>query len=193
MRHLFRLAVWNLLLAAGMLAAFCTSTWLVPGGGLTWKDLLDYQEELERSDQLQEQLRVQREAAERRRADKIWVARQVIDGRMPLVEAAARFRTLNQQFPALWRQYYWHSYLGRDDVERSWHEVVRCVENLLADERARCYPVLDRLQEELGRLLDRASPHSPPSGPAVGGPDLESPPGLTAAAPTDSDRMPMRP
>src|SRR5262245_65293305 len=103
MRHLLRLAVWNLLLAAGMLASLCASTWLVPGGGLTWKDLLDYQEELERSDQLREQLRVQREASQCRQEGKLRVARQVIDRRMSLVEAAARFRTWNEQLPAVWR------------------------------------------------------------------------------------------
>ena len=115
-------------------------------------------EEVARNEELD-----QREAAIRRRREaKAHVAAEVIARRRSLAETVEQFRILNQEWPPiprpepiiLWR-------LGLSEEEWDAREVLRFVEQVLADRPDDAAAVAARLEKELQELLAERKKHRP--------------------------------
>jgi hypothetical protein len=130
----------------------------IPGGGLTWDEMGEYQETLKHGRQLEADLQGWIRVSEWRQQRKRQLARQVLAGQLSLLEAAAQFRALNDQPPALDGEVYRYAYPGRNVAERHCREVPRIVEQTLTDEGIASPAVLDRLRDELCELLARPAP-----------------------------------
>jgi hypothetical protein len=167
MRLLFRLALWIVLVSTGLVVAGWTCIWWAPEGGLTWNDLREYQEALERGRWLDEEVQVRVEVCMWRIQHKYQIAREVLAGRVSLVEAAVQFRALNEQAPTIEWESYRSSHPGRNDAERHCHEVFRFAQQIVADEQTPSDSVLDRLRDELSTLLERPAPLRLPAQPTT--------------------------
>ena len=150
-----RVALWMLLLGAGLPATWSVCTGWIPGGTPTWRELGEYGDTLRRGRQLDDELQALLRVVEWRHQSRRQIARQVLAGQLSLSEAAARFRALNEQPPAIAEEAYRCYYPGRTDIEHSYHEVVRFVELTLADEGISSNAVVDRLRKELRELRPR--------------------------------------
>ena len=103
----------------------------------------------------------------RRRLDaKAGVILEVLQGRLTLPEAAARFRDLNDQLPAFnWEQFR-QAYPGRSDDERHCQQVIQFVRNEVQARGAADLAPVARLEAELHERLDRGDLRLPERGPA---------------------------
>jgi hypothetical protein len=86
-------------------------------------------------------------AIQRSVEEKDEIAQAIIDGRMTLVKAAARFRAINASRPPAWPDRL-DLYPGQTDEERVCRQVIRYVESNLAD-RPDASAILARLESEL--------------------------------------------
>jgi hypothetical protein len=89
------------------------------------------------------------------------LAAEVIDGRLSLPEAAARFLALDENDP----EFNWTAFRlyvpGRSDDERYCRQVIRYVEGQLQGRTAVEPGLAERLEAELQDLLDRGGPALP--------------------------------
>jgi hypothetical protein len=92
------------------------------------------------------------EAADRRAAEKRALASAVIAGRLPLVQAAARFRDLNAQPPAFPWEAFRSTYPGDSDDERHGREVLEFVRQEVQQRPGADPAVVGRLEAELQGL-----------------------------------------
>ncbi len=92
----------------------------------------------------------------------------MVEGRLPFLEAAARFRDLNGENPGFQRERFRQAYPGASDGERCCRQVLARV-RLEVQDRPGADPGLpDRLEAELGDLLSRGDFHlagPPPAAP----------------------------
>jgi hypothetical protein len=116
--------------------------------------------EVRRGQELDDQARVLME----RILAKSCVAFEVRDGRLGLLEAAARFRDLDRTGPGFrWDVFRW-TYPGTSDDERHCREVIAFVRAQLVPPPAEpAAPLEDRLEVELCELLKRGAVHLPGS------------------------------
>jgi hypothetical protein len=95
------------------------------------------------------------QGVKRRIAEKERLAREVAEGRLGLLEAAARFRDLDRQPP----EFHWEAFRrtvpGASDEERHCREVIGFVRGLLLDQPGADAAVPYRLEAELRARLDR--------------------------------------
>jgi hypothetical protein len=127
--------------------------------GLHWTDWADLPAaenrvsfEVRRARNLEEQLR----AARDRHAAKLRLTREVIEGQLPLLEAAARFQDLDRTLPGVPRAQFRESYSGGSDDERYCRQVIAFVRvSLWFDRPGGSTEVVDRLEAELRQHLAR--------------------------------------
>jgi hypothetical protein len=110
------------------------------------------------------------EALDRRAAEKQALARAVIEGRLPLLPAAARFRDLNAQPPAFPWEAFRQTYPGDSDDERHGREVLQFVRLEVRQRPGADSAVVGRLEAELQGLLEHGNFRLP-------GPDDDRPGG----------------
>jgi hypothetical protein len=94
---------------------------------------------------------------------------QVLDRRLSLTEAAARFRDLDDSNPGFVRDAFERSYPGWSDGERYARAVLHYLRGYLLDHPDRDPELILPLEAELDRLL-RAEESSPAGVPALGTP-----------------------
>jgi transposase-like protein len=113
------------------------------------------------------------EDLERRRQEVLWreetkltIARDVADGRVSLMEAASRFRTLAENTPDFrWNQFR-QSFPGGSDEERHCQAVIVLLEaDLMVVDPARAEKCVAMLQAELRELLKKGTPRLPEKHP----------------------------
>jgi hypothetical protein len=97
------------------------------------------------------------EAADRRSAEKRALARAVLAGRLPLPQAAARFRDLNAQPPAFPWEAFRQTYAGDSDDERHGREVLQFVRREVQQRPGADSAVVGRLEAELQGLLEHGN------------------------------------
>jgi hypothetical protein len=95
-----------------------------------------------------------REAVDRRAAEKSALAREVIEGRLPLLQAAARFRDLNARPPAFNWGAFRQTYPGDSDDERHCREVIQFVRQEGPQRPGADPSLVGRLEAELRGLLE---------------------------------------
>jgi hypothetical protein len=110
---------------------------------------IEFEEEWARGRQLE----VERKAAVATVAAKIEVMAQVLDGRLSLAEAAARFRELDDSNPGFVRDAFEQSWPGRSDAERYARAVLTHLRGYLRDHPDRDPEAILPLEAELVRLL----------------------------------------
>jgi hypothetical protein len=96
-------------------------------------------------------------AADRRAAAKRALASAVIEGRLPLLQAAARFRDLNAQPPAFPWEAFRQTYPGDSDDERHGREVLQFVREGMQLRPGVDPAVPERLEAELRGLLEHGN------------------------------------
>ena len=125
---------------------------LIPGGPGDWRlglpDLRAALDEAERADRLAEGI----EAALRRTAAKHAAAAEVADGRLTLLEAAARFRDTDADVTPEYRKVWRLTMEGGSDEERFCRQVLLFVEQAVWG-RADGPALLGRLRAELDEAL----------------------------------------
>jgi hypothetical protein len=89
------------------------------------------------------------------------LAREVIAGRLTLLQAAARFRDLDRQPPRFYWSAFQVGYPGATDEERHCREVIRYVRMGLLDQPAKRTDLADHLETELQDLLKQRKPSLP--------------------------------
>lgn len=90
------------------------------------------------------------------------LARELAQGRLTLLEAAARFRDLSRGLPEEARAYFRDTYPGHSDAERYCRQVIRCVEGeidrIVEEDLHLRHPeadaILARLRHDLEQHLD---------------------------------------
>jgi hypothetical protein len=112
----------------------------------------------------------------RRATAKQRLAVEVVEGRLPLVEAAMGFRDLDEQPPPFNWQGFRDSFPGASDDERHCRQVLSYVWGELQDRPDADPALLGRLEAELQDLLARGDfrlprPDAPPSGGGIPPPD----------------------
>ena len=105
--------------------------------------------------------------AMRRATDKRRLAAEAIEGRLSLVDAAARFRDLNAAAPAFNRQAFCTAYPGGSDDERDCRAVLNFVRVELQGRRDADPALAERLEAELHDLLGRGDFRLPEPKPAA--------------------------
>ncbi len=150
--------------------------WLVPGlaalgvalltrwpggpGGLSSRD--DRTEEERRAVELE---RVRQEVLRRTTARQA-VIDAVVAGRMDLLQAAARFRQLNESLPEVGRGLLRAFIPGASDEERLCRQVINCVRGPGVNRDGEPYePAAARLEAQLNNLLRRGELQLPPDPP----------------------------
>ena len=102
-------------------------------------------------------------AAEQRAAEKFALAGEVIDGRLALLPAAARFRDLNARPPAFSWEAFRRTYPGSSDDERHCREVIQYVRQEVQRRPGVDATIPGRLEAELRCLLERGGCRLPGS------------------------------
>jgi hypothetical protein len=148
------LVLWGLFLAFGP----GTDRW--PWSG--WNS--DAEQEWQRSRNLEEQ----RAEILRRVHTKYYLAGDVAEGRLGLLEAAALFRDLDRQWPALEPDPR-HAHLGITEEERYCRAVIGLVRLTLHDRAEGGAAVVERLEAELRSHLERGNLRLPAHPPADSG------------------------
>jgi hypothetical protein len=92
------------------------------------------------------------------------LGREVVAGRLALVDAAARFRELDEQPPKFHYEEFRDSHPGMTDDECRCREVILFLRSMLAARGERDSPVVSRLEEELQAHLERRDLRLPPRG-----------------------------
>jgi hypothetical protein len=110
---------------------------------------IDVEEEWARGQQLE----VESKAAVATVAAKADVMAQVLDGRLSLTEAAARFRDLDDRNPGFVRDAFEQSWPGRSDAERYARAVLNHLHIYIRDHPDRDPEAILPLETELDRLL----------------------------------------
>jgi hypothetical protein len=97
------------------------------------------------------------EGADLRVAKKRALASAVIEGRLPLLQAAARFRDLNAQPPAFPWEAFRQTYPGDSDDERHGREVIQFVRHEVQQRPGTDPALVGRLEAELQGLLEHGN------------------------------------
>jgi hypothetical protein len=97
------------------------------------------------------------EALDRRSAEKRALASAVIEGRLPLLQAAARFRDLNAQPPAFPWEAFRQAYAGDSDDERHGREVLQFVRLEARQRPGADSAMVGRLEAERQGLLEHGN------------------------------------
>jgi hypothetical protein len=103
-------------------------------------------------------------AFEQRIAEKNALTSEVIEGRLPLLQAAAQFRDLNARPPALAWETFRHVYPGDTDDERHCRQVIQFVREAVQLRPGADLALPGRLEAELRGLLEHGDFRLP--GPA---------------------------
>jgi hypothetical protein len=119
-------------------------------------------------------------AADQRAAEKYALAGEVIEGRLSLLRAAARFRDLSARPPAFNWEDFRRTYPGDSDDERHCREVIKFVRQGVQLRPGADPAVADRLEAELRGLLEHGDLRLP--GPDDV-PDRQASPSSTRQAP----------
>ena len=85
------------------------------------------------------------------------IARKLIDGRLSLLEAADRYRDLNETAADFDWYGFRHSYPGQSDDERTCRQVIKTAVCLAEDDARQLVVVTERLERELDRHLQHGS------------------------------------
>jgi hypothetical protein len=85
------------------------------------------------------------------------IARAVVEGRITLLEAAERFRELNESSCDFSQQMFRKIYAGASDDERYARYVIAVAESECAGDRQRARAVVTRLEAELSESLRRGT------------------------------------
>ncbi len=121
--------------------------------GLDVTELPRLQEQIARDTQRRAELEEENQGVLRRVDEKQAVSREVLAGRLTLVEAAARFRTVNTAYPES-MSYLRNLCSGGSDEERLCRQVIGWVEGEgSGGDRAETHRVVARLEAELQELL----------------------------------------
>jgi hypothetical protein len=78
---------------------------------------------------------------------------RVIEGRLGLLDTAARFRAIDAQNPHFQREIFRRTYPGRSDVERYCHVVINTVRVHYLEEPDQAEEVCQRLETELVEMI----------------------------------------
>jgi hypothetical protein len=85
------------------------------------------------------------------------IARKLIDGRLSLLEAADRYRDLNETAADFDWYGFRHSYPGQSDDERTCRQVIKTAISLAEDDAKQLVAVTERLERELHSHLQHGS------------------------------------
>jgi hypothetical protein len=122
--------------------------------GVDWWSLFKLPKEMEEGLRQQEELDHRAEQIQRCVTDRQEVVAELIAGRISLLQAAVRFRRLNQRLPES-ADAYNHFYPGNSEGERLCRYVIAYVRSTLLDESPDLAPALvERLNAELAQLLE---------------------------------------
>jgi hypothetical protein len=89
------------------------------------------------------------EGIRRRSNEKVRLARELIDGRLTLAEAAARYRELDEQSPDFYWDVFRRTYVGASDEERHCREVIHYIRLEVGDNGRASTKLVSRLEAEL--------------------------------------------
>lgn len=115
-----------------------------------------------------EELQQANDSVQSRVLEKLLLAARVADGKVSLLDAAARFRQLDGEKPLLYLKEFRLAYPGRSDDERYCRQVIAFVRGTLSCQPHRHKDVV-RLEAELEQTLRDGSILLPPQGPEASG------------------------